>query len=127
MGIKTDGNGITILFLSHEITRFLVNKRNLEVHEYPVEPQVNVNVGDFGQVSSESVKIVVKDEKGNVLEVKNFEQKYDKKEAKNTVSHDYKFDDWSGNEDVISLCGKYLKELEDFISGAQTNGYITCE
>ncbi|MCX5919602.1 MAG: hypothetical protein NTX30_23380 [Deltaproteobacteria bacterium] len=38
---------------------------------------------------------------------------------------EYKFTDWSGTEDVPTLCRKYLGELEQFIKEGVSLGYIS--
>jgi hypothetical protein len=41
------------------------------------------------------------------------------------VDYVYRFDDWIGQEDIIALSQKYLKELENLVDEAQRKGYIT--
>jgi hypothetical protein len=42
-----------------------------------------------------------------------------------TMTNRYRFDDWSGPEDVPTLCRQYLDELRRVVADGQAKGFIT--
>lgn len=79
-------------------------------------------------VFSESVRVIECDKDGNITGDRTFEDDEPKnisKEAKVNVDYVYRFDDWIGQEAIIALSQKYLKELENLVDEAQRKGYIT--
>jgi hypothetical protein len=42
-----------------------------------------------------------------------------------TVTHHYRFADWSGSDDVLTLCRQYLDELRAVVADGHTKGFLT--
>jgi hypothetical protein len=111
------------------VLSFLGKKRNFNTHTAPIEPRTDVTITVHDMVHiSDSVHIELKDKEGKVLETQDIQEKAQPREETIppvTSESRHKFQDWSGNEDVIELCGKYIQELEKVILDGLNKGYIT--
>lgn len=121
------------LVSSNEILSFFKDKRNINIHEKPVNPNTKLTVNDTisVSVSVERIKWVKYDKNGNVIEEnESFNREENKPKFKKTkrdsngAKIEYIFGDWEGNEDILTLTKKYIKELEKFISEAKEVGLI---
>jgi len=112
------------------ILKFFRDKRDLNIHEEPVRPHAIHKVMITETIHlSDSISIVIKDRDGNVKE------EYTSPEELNLISEDqkssvvseteYRFDNWSGNEDVIILCKLYLEQLENLVKDGVKKGLIS--
>lgn len=112
------------------ILGFFRDKRDLSIHEEPVRPQVihKVMINETIRVS-DSISIVIKDRNGNV------KGEYTSPEDPKVIPEDqnssvvseteYKFNDWSGNEDGITLCRLYLEQLDNLVKDGIKKGLIS--
>lgn len=125
MGIRWYDNYLS----THPILGFFRDKRDVNIHFSPSDAKLRVNAEGHASIGfSASVRIVARDKDGNVTSDRIFEDEKPKntsKEEKVKIDYFYRFDDWIGNEDIMTLSQKYLKELEKFVDEAQRNGYIT--
>lgn len=112
------------------ILKYFRGKRNFNIHFAPVEPQKSVWVEITEPVHlSESVHIVLKDKNGKVKEtrdIREIQPPLEKAEESSSRSGSmYKFEDWPGGEDVLTLSAMYIKELEKVIEDGVSQGFIT--
>ena len=98
--------------------RFLGDKRNLNIHTRPIEPQQHVTLTITDTICmTDSFSISVFDKDGNLV---------GRSEGEHTPSEpvptkierrvEYRFEDWSGQEDVLELCDIYLAELRAILN-----------
>lgn len=76
---------------------------------------------------SDSVFITVKDKDGNIKQEYSSdksEPKPNKSETPAVLEVSYKFNDWVGSEDILTLCQKYIQQLEDVIRDGISKGFI---
>ena len=81
---------------------------------------------------SGSLSYIVFDKDGNIKQQSNPDTPQEKpsekpKASENATRHEvkYKFDDWTGNEDVLTLCQMYIQELDGVIKDGVAKGFIT--
>lgn len=115
-------------WMSSKILGFFKEKRDYNIHTapLPLKKHIKIMINETIRVT-ESLHIEVKDKDGNILETRDVIEPPapTEPEGSSAVSESrYEFDDWTG-EDVISLCDKYLTELERFIQDGQAKGYIS--
>jgi hypothetical protein len=113
----------------HSPLGFFKDRRDVNIHFIPVQPFKAITVTVHESLTfSESVRVVKRDENGNVVSDRTFENPkpfVEQKEIKPEIEITYRFDEWTGPEDVLALCRMYLKELENFINEAENKGYIS--
>lgn len=111
----------------NSILKFFKNKRDINIHIEPVKTIRNILVSITEHVHiSDSINIEVQRKDGlEKIDLKGPTPQPVVKHDDSTVSFKYIFSDWGGVEDVIELCGKYIKELEKFIKNGQSKGFIT--
>lgn len=110
---------------SSSTIKFLKDKRDLNIHSEPVTTQAHHSVSSVVYLHTYGTATVT-DKDGKVVSQTNFGVHPEKApKNKTTVDVIYKFKEWSGREDVISLCEQYLKEIEVFIHDGITNSFIT--
>lgn len=112
------------------ILKFLKDKRDIEIHREPVKPQVHYKAQITGNLvlSGSLSSIVVRDKNGNIKGQyfpEKRQPKLKKPKATAIVEVHYKFADWPGSEDVLTLCGMYLRELENVLREGIRKGFIT--
>ena len=117
------------LILTSSVLKFFRDKRDINIHTEPIQPlahyksefTVNIHL-------SASVSVTVTDKDGNI------KQQYSSGEPKpipkdsetpEVMEIKYKFDDWVGSEDVLTLCKMYIQELENVIKNGVNKGFIT--
>ncbi|MCL5027661.1 MAG: hypothetical protein M1480_01440 [Bacteroidetes bacterium] len=110
---------------SSPIIEFLRKKRNLNVHVEPIKTNVLHTIEAKVTISVNGTAIV-SDKEGNIISQKEFGQK-PQKDNLDTIKSDtiYKFTDWSGSEDVITLCNLYINEIENFLAEGQSLNFLT--
>lgn len=99
-----------------QFMKYFKDKRDFNIHEKNVPLTRNVDLS----ISIVGTKIIVdKKEKKYFTPSKETKETKSKKKASN-----FEFTDYPGQEDVLTLSAKYLKELKDFILDAQNNNVI---
>jgi len=110
------------------ILRFFRDKRNISIHDEPVTVVQGINLTVTEQLSiSEAVFIRVMDKDGNVIEERSSlpEVPPPPVEIPPVVTHVYKFSNWSGTEDVLTLAKSYIDDLRSMINDGINRGFIT--
>jgi len=113
------------------VSKFFKDKRNISIHIEPVKPRVDYDLTLKDNVYlSGSLSIVVRDKDGNIKhQYSSGEPKQNPKPKQPrtpaTLKIKYKFDDWSGSEDIPTLCQMYIQELEDIIRDGIHQRFIT--
>ncbi len=105
------------------VLKFFREKRNINIHEMPITPSkyYEVTLKETIYVS-DSVIISSGDKKISSQNNKSLPSKKD--DHTPNVKIMYKFSDWSGDEDVLTLCRIYLQELEKFIDEGIKKGFL---
>lgn len=116
--------------ISDRILSFFKEKRDINIHEEPVEPNRNITAELKETVRvTESIITILRDAEGNIKEKETVSSKQHKDEEdeklKARTRITYKFDDWSGNEDVVTLCREYLYKLKNIVKDGQNKGFFS--
>ena len=114
---------------SHTL-KFFKDKRDINIHVQPIHPTQHVNVSLSANLSLRtSVSVVVKDASGNIKyqspnDIYHHETKPSPEQKPAEVTVKYRFSDWAGSEDIMTLCQKYIDELENFIDDGMQKGFL---
>ncbi|GAB6137698.1 hypothetical protein [Halanaerobaculum tunisiense] len=113
---------------SSKILSHFKDKRDVNIHEEPVNPNRNISIEESVSLSmSESIKIALYEE-GEEVEEKEYEYENKPTNEENpetTVESHYSFEDWEGSESVIELCKKYIIELQKIVDEGINQGFIS--
>ncbi len=113
------------------VLSFFKDKRDINIHIEPVNPFKNTNVGVTVNLGiSVSATAIHRDAKGNILwqsssETPKPKTKSQKPTTPTVMTTQYKFADWTGSEDVVTLSQMYLGELENVVKDGASQGFIT--
>jgi len=111
------------------VLKFFKDKRDINIHDEPIDPRADIAVTITEQLHlSESIVVVVRDKDGKIKsQFSSEEPKPKPKRPKSSVESKttFRFNDWTGNEDVITLCERYIQELEKAVKDGMSKGYIT--
>ena len=111
-----------------EMFKFFNEQRIIVIHTRgSIDPQAEISENiDFGGAASFSIKSELRDAEGNLKDYEYFEQLAKPKPASNPNSREetnYKwfFKDWQEtDEDAITFCERYLKELKIIVEEAES-------
>ena len=102
---------------------FFKDERDVNVHAEPILPKAHYTLhAEEGVYAIDSVSAVVLDKDGNIkqqikneisLNIPHGKPNKIQKSISNKVK--YKFDNWTGSEDVLTLCQKCIQELDGAI------------
>ncbi len=110
------------------ILKFFRDKRNINIHKQPISPSAKTTIGIHETLSiSDSISVVIRDKDGNIKDEYHSKpsQTPKMKPPETTKTVTYYFSDWKGNEDVITLCKKYLGKLEKLVNDGIRQRYIS--
>lgn len=110
------------------VVSFFKDKRDINIHKEPLRVRKDVHIVLRETISvSESIIIVKSDEHGHIIgESKSeTEPQNRKKEIPSKVTYRYRFDDWTGNEDILTLCQRYLAGLKTIVADGQKKGFLS--
>jgi len=111
------------------ILRFFRDKRDINIHTEPVEPVQHTNVALTTTIHlSASVSITHLDANGKVLyqsPPETDEPELTTPDTPPVVTTRYRFADWAGSEDVMTLSSMYLDELQSVVEDGIRNGFLT--
>ena len=93
------------------------DKRDKNIHQEPIIPDQVTSINETISVSDSIVAILENTVTGEKEIISSTSPQIP--ENKTTISHSYKFSDWSGPEDIVDLCEKYISELEGFINSGK--------
>ena len=120
------------LMSSGRILKFFKCKRDINIHDEPVKPSAHFQATFTEKAgTSESFSIVRRDKDGKIIseysseESKPEPEKQEKQETSIVQEVRYKFSDWTGDEDVLTLCESYIQELEKVVKDGVSKGFIT--
>jgi len=113
------------------ILSFFKDKRNVNIHDEPVRPIQNASVRITAKIGiSVSVSAVVRDANGNIKSQSSSETPQQEAQSQTTekpasLEVRYLFSDWTGAEDIMTLCQKYIGELDYFVNDGIEQGFLT--
>lgn len=111
------------------ILKFFKDKRNINIHRQPISPSAKIKIGIHETLGiSDSISVVVRDKDGNIKDEyhsKPSQTPTKTKPPETTMTVMYFFSDWTGDEDVITLCKKYLDKLEKLVNDGIRQGHIS--
>ncbi len=114
-----------------QVLTFFKDKRDTNIHQEPVRPSRHTDVA-FRDVLvlRDSFKAVLRDADGNIKQQRSsgpVEAGSEVQRPRETasISHRWVFTDWSGTEDAMTLCQKYMEELEDLVRDGINQGFVS--
>ncbi len=113
------------------VLSFFKDKRDLNIHTEPVRPSTHISISaSVGIGIDVSASAELRDAQGNIKGQSSSETTQSVSAAKSaptpaSVKISYYFSDWSGSEDVLDLCQKYLNELELVVRNGIRDGFVT--
>lgn len=111
------------------ILAFFKDKRDINIHREPVKPVQHTKITATATLHiSASVQVVHRDKDGNVLYESPPEitkPKPRKSEPPTVVETEYRFKDWSGDEDLLTLSELYLDELRKVVKDGMHRSFIS--
>ncbi len=110
---------------NNSILKFFRNKRSFNIHIKPLTTSIFINAYSSLSIStSASVSVGVKD-KSNNMESQSICDFQPRKSAveNNLASIEYRFEDWL-DDDVFSLCEKYIKKIKEVIEDGKNKGFL---
>lgn len=110
---------------SSSIIKFLKDKRDINIHREPVTTQAHHNINSVAYIHTYCTLAVTDNDKKTISQINIGIPSEQVPQSKTMVDVIYKFKDWFGSEDVISLCEKYLEQIEIFIINGISNKFIT--
>ena len=112
----------------HDTVRFFKDKRDISIHANPVSPSATINVSVTDTLHlSDSVSATIVRNDGTIEEIPATPPTSSPTPAKSesTVTYEYFFKDWNGSDDVISLSGRYVAQLESIVADGVAKGFLT--
>jgi len=115
------------------VLKFFKDKRDFNIHTEPVHAQAqhSVNMAATGSASV-SLSYIVFDKDGKIKQQSSPDCPQEKsiekpKESENSSRHEvrYKFGNWTGNEDILTLCQRYIQEIDVVIKDGVAKGFLT--
>lgn len=116
---------------AYDITKFLKDKRDLSIHVKPVVPNktTNVDITESVAVTDALVSITITRADGTVEKSESTEsgkpRPSNSTASTSSVFSEFYFQDWSGEEDVNTLCKQYLHQIEIIVSDGRKRGFLT--
>lgn len=114
------------------ILSFFRDKRDFNIHTEPVKPAKDVTIfaPPMTIYLSALAPVIHTDASGDVIGERESSPEIEKHEFKaldrpGTTTIKYRFTDWQGDEDVITLCQMYLGELERLVEEGMKMGFLT--
>lgn len=115
----------------NSVVKFFKDRRDVNIHYAPVHPNIQ-----FGLHIEESLRtgiaaeaVVIRDEKEVSREAQQaaplMERTNSPYPSKVTMTEAYRFSEWTGAEDLPTLCSMYLTELRRIVADGQSNGCLT--
>lgn len=109
--------------------KFFKDKRDINIHDEPIDPRADIEVTVTETIRlSGSVSIEHRDKDGRLISQYSSEEPKPKPKKPNSSVESkttFRFNDWAGNEDVITLCEKYIQELEKVVKDGVSKEFIT--
>jgi hypothetical protein len=123
------------LMVSSRLLKFFKDERDVNIHTGPVLPKAHYTLyaeaGNYILMSG-LVSMIVRDKEGNIKQPTkvsaNSSEEQEKPVQKSTSMPNevrYFFNNWMGDEDVLTLSKNYIEEIESAINDGITQGFIT--
>lgn len=113
---------------SSKYVTFFKGKRDLNIHERPIQvsQRSSASIADTIHISENVVAKLV-DQAGKVTTVHSSGNDVgpEQTESSTSIKTLLVFRGWTGREDAIELCEKYLAELEQIILDGKKRGFLT--
>lgn len=113
------------------ILKFFRDKRNLNIHTSPIKPSAHYTDTITDQIFlSDSLEVVLIKKDGAKVPQEFIKPEIPYEEKTTIPKSDlvqevkYVFQDWNGNEDVLSLSERYLQEIERLLNEGCEKGFI---
>lgn len=110
------------------VVRFFKDKRDISVHRSPVTPSVawEVTIRDEIHLSDHTL-VSIRDPSDEALSRAQANQALGLPPVDGVVciGFAFRFPDWSGSEDVPTLCQRYIVELEAIVADGGSRGFLT--
>jgi hypothetical protein len=112
------------------VLSFFRNKRDLNIHYEPITPIQHTDIITHNTVHLSGSVLVVLDRGDSKLYQSSPEVPKSQSEARETEPQSlgktyYRFSDWQGKEDILTLSEKYLNDLQRIIEDGVQNGFLT--
>jgi hypothetical protein len=114
------------------VVAFLRDRRDTNIHEQPAPINTNVSMMfSAGLSMSATLSMVVTDGKTGEQRTIDWEPPPPRVpplpaiDTPSTTTITYVFRDWTGPEDVIALCARYLGEIKRIVTDGQVRGFLT--
>lgn len=119
--------------MQNEAVEYFKDKRDVSIHTEPVVPnqQISVVVAlTVPPVPNIAVNLKVTDRDGNVIDERNItsqtsQAREPKPPPSPSVTISYRFNDWSGAEDVEALCQQYFAAIEAVVIDGQSKSFLS--
>ena len=116
------------LFSDSKVLGFFRDMRNINIHDEPIKPSQHITAVITGKVGISSLLSMIHfDSKGNILGQYSSDTKKPmpkENDIPTEIKTRYKFSDWIGDEDVMSLSQTYLIELQSMVDNGKTRGFL---
>jgi hypothetical protein len=128
--VKTKSGGLAwykSIVSGRQVLRFFKDKRDVNIHQQPVtvNTRTTATMTGVARISS-SLKVTVSDSNGKKIAEHNSTsgQAQPIFIPPPEIHHKYVFPDWTGPEDVITLCQNYITDLQFVINDGQGKGLL---
>jgi hypothetical protein len=112
-----------------QILKYFKDKRDDNIHIEPAKPRADFSVEITEHIGvSDSLEDEARDKDGKVIAQGSSEKLSQKLvKARTSIKQEvkYKFHGWPGNDDIMTLCERYIQELEKVVKDGVSKGYIT--
>jgi len=109
--------------------KFFKDKRDINIHASPVQFRQDVNVHITETVRGiASVSFVVRDKDGNIKSQSSEEPPPPVVRVPETppiVTYHFFFDDWSGDEDILTVSQTYLDNIKSIVADGVQKGFLS--
>lgn len=132
---KNNGQSWYDNYISNDrVLKFFKEKRDKNTRVSPIKSKREVSLAVCEKLRiTESVSGKLIKGNGNIVYLRNlkssknsiFEDNIKKQKFSPKIRYKYLFNDWSGNEDVLTLCKIYLKKLNYFIKDGIKKSFIS--
>jgi hypothetical protein len=117
------------------IISFFKDKRDINIHREPVKTIKDITLSLTEalhlSVAMGPIRMVHKDKYGKIISESISENQSEpeprkvEKQVPPKVTYRYRFDNWTGNEDIPTLCRQYLDELKIIAIDGKKKGFLS--
>ena len=111
------------------VVKFFKDKRDVSIHVNPVSPSAKIGVAITETIRvADSFSVTIHREDGTIEEERSLSSSPPPPpptETESSVTYEYFFSDWSGSEDILHLCQRYITEVEAIVFDGMADGFLT--